>query len=179
MKHPFNKSRMNIWKVSELFLCFKRHINWLTCRPRPTTAQSAERPWETMMKKRRRKTSMTMIMNHCLMVSRHANVSFISTRIHCDYLSIERNFLFCSLTLSQTFTVLTMTPSLCSMLTFFHPLHPPLSLIPFTLFFSFFVADVLNASTASYGQEGKCTVCEHIWVVGKRTWFQILFKTLG
>lgn len=101
---------------------------------------------------------MTMIMSHSLMVNMicitQASVSFISTRIDSDYWNIEWNFLFCSLTLSRYFTVLTMAP--CGMLTFFH--SPLLSFILFPLFFSFFSADVLNASTASYGQEGKSIV---------------------
>lgn len=144
MKHPNQEFILERF-LNFLFLCFKRHINWLTCRPRPTTAQSAARPWETMMKKKRRKTSMTMIMSHCLMVIilciTQANMSFISTRIDSNYLNIEWNFLFCSLTLSQTFTVLTMAPSLCSMLTLFtpHPLHL-LSFIFFTLFFLLFIS---------------------------------------
>lgn len=117
---------------------------------------------------------MTMIMSHCLMVSMlciaQANMSFISTQIESEYWNIEWNFLYCSLTLSRSFTVLTMAPSLCSMLTFFH--SPLLSFIFFPLFFFFFLADVLNASTASYGQEGKCIVCECVWVADKQTWYK-------
>ncbi len=140
MKLPFNKSRMNSWQVFFVnFSSFKRHISWLTCRPRSTTAQSAEHPWETMTKKKRRKTSMTMIMSHCLMVNilciTQASVSLISTRIDSDYWNIKWNFLFCSLTLSRSFTVLTMAP--CGMLTFFH--SPLLSFI-FFLFFLLFLS---------------------------------------
>ncbi len=55
-----------------------------------------------------------------------------------------------------------------------------LSFIFFPIFFSFFSADVLNASTASYGQEGKRIVCERMWVVDMHmvSYFFIYFLLL-
>ncbi len=133
----------------------------------------SEHPWETMTKKKRRKTSMTMIMSHCLMVNilciTQASVSLISTRIDSDYWNIKWNFLFCSLTLSRSFTVLTMAP--CGMWPF--PL-PLLSFIFFPLFSPF--SQLTSSMLPQPLMARKVNVlCECMWVVDTCTWFKIFF----